>query len=252
MNVRANILLAVGALAYCSSSSSARLCLAWDDGGSPEIGGFKIHRGRSSGNYGKAIDVGLQASYCLRGLKVGATYFFAVTAYDATRTISSDFSNEISVTIVPRNARPQSSLSELEGVVNLALNSSVSASSLQTGSMPPSAVVDGKVDTTWSSEPQDPQWIEIDLGRRWYINAVTLKWDDDYAASYRIEVSRDLMRWTNLFETSTGTGGEEHLTSISGIGRYIRMYGVSRGTGSGYSLREFEVYGTPWPAGVAR
>ncbi len=30
---------------------------------------------------------------------------------------------------------------------------------------------------------------------------------------------------------------------LSGVGRYVRMRGVERGTGYGYSLWEFEVYG---------
>jgi hypothetical protein len=31
---------------------------------------------------------------------------------------------------------------------------------------------------------------------------------------------------------------------VSGSGRYVRMYGTTRATGYGYSLWEFQVYGT--------
>jgi hypothetical protein len=31
---------------------------------------------------------------------------------------------------------------------------------------------------------------------------------------------------------------------LSGSGRYVRLYGTARGTGYGYSLWEFQVFGT--------
>ncbi|MFL5801733.1 MAG: hypothetical protein ACJ8CR_08315, partial [Roseiflexaceae bacterium] len=50
----------------------------------------------------------------------------------------------------------------------------------------------------------------------------------------------------NLFSTTTGDGGVDDLT-VSGSGRYVRMYGTQRGTAYGYSLWEFEVYGSGGP-----
>ena len=43
--------------------------------------------------------------------------------------------------------------------------------------------------------------------------------------------------------TTTGAGGTQTL-NVTGTGRYVRMYGTARGTGYGYSLWEFKVYGT--------
>ncbi len=41
------------------------------------------------------------------------------------------------------------------------------------------------------------------------------------------------------------------MTGLSGTGRYVRMYGTARGTVYGYSLWEFEVFGTvPAPTGL--
>ncbi|MFE3452616.1 hypothetical protein ACFXJ8_27200 [Nonomuraea sp. NPDC059194] len=55
----------------------------------------------------------------------------------------------------------------------------------------------------------------------------------------------------SLFLRSTGSGGERLLSrggtddlAVTGSGRHIRLYGTSRGTPYGYSLWEFEVYGT--------
>ena len=49
---------------------------------------------------------------------------------------------------------------------------------------------------------------------------------------------------TTIYGTTTGAGGIEDLTGLSGTGRYVRMYGTARGTTYGYSLWELEVYGT--------
>src|SRR6185295_6855128 len=53
--------------------------------------------------------------------------------------------------------------------------------------------------------------------------------------------------WTTIFSTTTGDGGVDDLTGLSGSGRYIRMNGTVRATGYGYSLWEFEVYAAATP-----
>ncbi|OQR65575.1 licheninase [Streptomyces maremycinicus] len=103
--------------------------------------------------------------------------------------------------------------------------------------------VDGDPGTRWSSAFADPQWIQIDLGARADINRVALTWEAAYATSFRIEVSDDAQAWTVLHQTAAGVGGAQSLP-VSGAGRYVRMYGTQRATGYGYSLWEFQVYGT--------
>ncbi|MGH6656262.1 MAG: discoidin domain-containing protein, partial [Actinocrinis sp.] len=48
---------------------------------------------------------------------------------------------------------------------------------------------------------------------------------------------------SSIYSTTTGTGGVQTL-NVTGSGRYVRMYGTARATGYGYSLWEFQVYGT--------
>ena len=56
------------------------------------------------------------------------------------------------------------------------------------------------------------------------------------------------MNWTTIYSTTTGLGGVQDLTGLSGTGRYVRMYGTVRGLPAyGYSLYELEVFGTPVP-----
>ena len=72
---------------------------------------------------------------------------------------------------------------------------------------------------------------------------MTLNWEAAYATAFQIQVSPDGTNWTTIYSTTTGTGGNQTL-SVSGTGRYVRMYGTARATPYGYSLWEFGVYTT--------
>jgi hypothetical protein len=124
-----------------------------------------------------------------------------------------------------------------------ALNHPATASSLENASFPASAAVDGNTSTRWSSGFSDPQWLEVDLGASQAVCEVTLNWEAAYATAFQIQVSPDGTNWTTVYSTTTGTGGSQTL-SVSGTGRYVRMYGTARATPYGYSLLEFGVYTT--------
>ena len=89
----------------------------------------------------------------------------------------------------------------------------------------------------------DPGWIYVDLGATAQISRVELQWDPAYASSYRIQVSPNASTWTDIYSTTTGKGFKEVL-NVTGTGRYVRMYGTARATPYGYSLYDFNVYGT--------
>jgi hypothetical protein len=127
------------------------------------------------------------------------------------------------------------------GSTNLALNQPTTASSVQSTSFPASAATDGNLGTRWSSAFSDPQWLEVDLGSTQTICQVTLDWETAYATAFQIQTSTDNSTWTTIYSTTTGTGGDQTLT-LSGTGRYIRMYGTARATQYGYSLWEFQVF----------
>lgn len=135
---------------------------------------------------------------------------------------------------------------------NLALNKVVTASSILVG-YEASKAVDGSTASRWSSVNSDPQGIYVDLGDTYTINRVLLYWEAAYGKAYKLQVSNDAANWTDIYSTTTGDGGIDDLTGLSGSGRYVRMYGTQRGTLYGYSLLEFGVYGsggvTPAPSG---
>jgi hypothetical protein len=117
------------------------------------------------------------------------------------------------------------------------------ASSLENASFPASAATDGNAGTRWSSAFSDPQWLQVDLGSTATVSQVTLQWEAAYATAFQIQVSPDATNWTTIYSTTTGTGGTQTL-NVTGTGRYVRMYGTARATPYGYSLWEFQVYGT--------
>jgi len=106
--------------------------------------------------------------------------------------------------------------------------------------------VDGNQATRWSSAYSDPQWYQIDLGKNYDISQVVIYWEDASAKNYKIETSDDGTSWRTVATKLNMPKGArtDDLSGLSGSGRYIRMYGTERTGTWGYSIFEFEVYGT--------
>ena len=153
------------------------------------------------------------------------------------------FSGGTTPTPTPVPPTPTPTATPVAGGTNLSQGKTATASSTENGGTPASAAVDGDTGTRWSSAFSDPQWLQVDLGATHTINKVVLNWETAYATAYQIQTSNDGTTWTNIYSTTTSTGGVQTL-NVSGSGRYVRMYGTARGTGYGYSLWEFQVFGS--------
>lgn len=129
---------------------------------------------------------------------------------------------------------------------DLALNKPAVASSQEGAGMAATHAVDGNTNTRWASQWSDAQWIYVDLGSSKTIGRVVLKWEAAYGKNYQIQVSDNASSWTTVYSTTTGDGGTDDIT-LNGTGRYVRMNATQRGTGYGYSLWDFEVYGSSGP-----
>jgi hypothetical protein len=70
--------------------------LEWNAVMDPNLSGYRVYVGIFSGTYVTSVDVGLATTYTVTGLGSG-TYYFAVTAYDASMN-ESVYSNEIFTT----------------------------------------------------------------------------------------------------------------------------------------------------------
>jgi fibronectin type 3 domain-containing protein len=170
-------------------------------------------------------------SYVAIGLSPSTTYTFQVKARDGAGNLSAG-SNTVTVNT------PASGTA-----TNLALGKPTTASSIENAGTPAGKATDGNITTRWSSAFSDPQWIRVDLGAPHAINQVVIQWERAYATAYQIQLSSDATTWTTIYSTTTSTGGTQTL-SVSGTGRYLRMYGLARSTMYGYSLWELQVLGS--------
>jgi uncharacterized delta-60 repeat protein len=128
-------------------------------------------------------------------------------------------------------------------VANLALGKTAVASTSYSG-LPASNATDGNVNSRWSSQFSDNEWIYVDLGSSFTISRVVLRWEAAYGRGYKIQVSSDASTWSDVYTTTTGDGGVDDISlSSPASGRYVRMLGTQRATAYGYSLYELEVYG---------
>jgi hypothetical protein len=105
------------------------------------------------------------------------------------------------------------------------------------------AAIDGNVNTAWVSQPGDLQSLYTDLGSRYNICRIILKWGNAYGKNFSFQSSDDAINWNNIIVISGNTGLESNYP-VKVTARYIRMNGIAAATAAGYSINEFEVYGS--------
>lgn len=135
------------------------------------------------------------------------------------------------------------------GSVLLSYNKPAVASSSQNNAncsgCTPDKALDLLTSTRWASDAwDDSQWIYVDLGATATVTRVVLRWEAAFGRGYQIQVSSNASSWTTIYTTTTGDGGMDDITGLNASGRYVRMNGTARGTAWGWSLWEFEIYGT--------
>ncbi|GAA2690592.1 hypothetical protein GCM10010412_080270 [Nonomuraea recticatena] len=212
-----------------TGATATSVSLAWnaatDDVG---VSGYDVYRGATLA----ATVTG--TAHTDTGLTPSTGYAYTVRARDAAGN-TSPASTAVTATTQAGPGGEERLLSRGRP----ATSSSVEAAEFAAGK-----AVDGDGATRWASvEGHDPEWITIDLGSTATITRVRLSWEAAYGKAYKIQTSADGSTWTDVHSTSTGDGAVDDL-AVTGSGRYVRMYGTTRGTPYGYSLWEFEIYGT--------
>ncbi|MBK0380832.1 discoidin domain-containing protein [Mucilaginibacter segetis] len=124
---------------------------------------------------------------------------------------------------------------------NLAKGKPAFASSTTNGE--PSLVTDGNSGSRWASNSDDNEWIYIDLETEQTVNGVKLNWEEAFGKEFKIQVSDDAKQWKDVYSGSEGHVGVQQIIFDEVKARYVRMLGQKRGSGWGYSLWDFEVYG---------
>jgi hypothetical protein len=136
------------------------------------------------------------------------------------------------------------------GSVVLTPVGAVSLSAMQ----PAIYAVDGNLKTRWESiHGVDPQWIYADFGAPVFMNHVQILWENSCGRDYDLQVSSDAATWTTItsvvgntlgkvgFPTDWSTAADH--PGLSGVGRYMRVYGKVRCNAYGYSIWEMRVFG---------
>ncbi|MFD9699899.1 discoidin domain-containing protein [Lentzea sp. NPDC059081] len=62
----------------------------------------------------------------------------------------------------------------------------------------PGAVTDGDPKSRWTSNYNDNEWVQVDLGASTSFDRVVLRWETAYAATFKIQVSQDGRTWTDV------------------------------------------------------
>ena len=141
--------------------------------------------------------------------------------------------------------------------VNIALNKTASASSVETNNFTANKAFDGVVDRTttktsrWASAvSSEPQWLKIDLEKVTKFDSFVIEWERRNSNNYRVQVSDDDSTWTDVYVGNKYPENFKETIELSEAvkARYVRLYinehianseGVNWNTVSVYEL---EVY----------
>ncbi|WP_379356052.1 MULTISPECIES: discoidin domain-containing protein [unclassified Paenibacillus] len=126
---------------------------------------------------------------------------------------------------------------------DLAFHKPVYSSSDEHSQFTKDNVVDGKMDSRWSSDPEeDSSWLYVDLGVETTFSKLKLTWESAYAQHYKIQSSMNSLDWIDIHETDNGHGGEETIHFQNEKGRYLKLLCLKKATTFGYSVWKLEVY----------
>ncbi len=160
-------------------------------------------------------------------------------SYEVEAIVDPD--NSISECIENNNSLTKSFTVVLPPPENIAQNKPVTVSSIEAPQYAGEYAVDGNRGTRWSSQFSDPQFIYVDLGSIQHVEQVNLIWEYAYGKEYSVEISNDAVNWETVFYETNGDGAVDRIYFTADC-KYVRMYGLRRGTVYGYSLYEFEIF----------
>ncbi len=108
----------------------------------------------------------------------------------------------------------------------------------------PMAPVDGDLQTRWSPQYNDNEWIYFDFGKPKTISKVIIRWEEAYASKYEILTSDVAKEWKRLLFVENGKGGVEEHAVGPVTAQYVKLVGTERVNPDwGFSIWEFESYG---------
>ena len=132
--------------------------------------------------------------------------------------------------------------------IDRALGKQVDVSTSSTNALyaSPHNMVDGDTTTAWMSGAGDNQWLICYLGQSLQVKRVIVRWGDNYATSWALQLSPDNSTWSTVRSTAAGTGGVTVADSVNQPAASVALVLNTRASAAtGFTIREFEVYGLP-------
>lgn len=107
----------------------------------------------------------------------------------------------------------------------------------------PGAAFDGDLATAWhSGSVAEQQWLALDLKVPREFGGLVIDWaPDDFATSYRVELSDDGETWTERYRSDTGAGRRSYVYLHDSEARWVRLVLERSSRGQGYGIREIHL-----------
>ncbi len=100
------LLTILAILAIAGIAQAATINVSWNPNTEPDLSGYKLYHGTASGQYGEPVDVGNVTGHVMEITpEYGATYYFALTAYDTSGN-ESGYSAEATC-FIPDGVKPE-------------------------------------------------------------------------------------------------------------------------------------------------
>ena len=126
--------------------------------------------------------------------------------------------------------------------IQMVSGATLTASSGQ-GSYSPSLAMDGKMDTRWASQSNDNEWLLIEFEKPVEIVGITIHWETAYGRDFNIEILNNENNWVSVSQVRDSDGGIDAIYFGLQKAKSLRLIGLKRGTGWGYSIWEIELQG---------
>jgi len=92
------LFFSIALLLFSGTTAHAQVTLGWTASTSSNVTGYNVNYGTTTTNLGNTVNAENTTSYTFSGLTAGATYYFAVTAYNNSGSVSPD-SNVVSYAV---------------------------------------------------------------------------------------------------------------------------------------------------------
>ena len=207
---------------------NGRIGLTWASSSGATV--YNLERATSYAGTYSIIGTNLSnPSYTDSNLVNGTTYYYVIAA----QNLAGESTNSLPVTGVV-GALPRWSWT---------VSSSVAASG-----NPPGNVVDGDINTRWSSgtSQTNGMWFQVELGAAATFRGIILDASpssSDYPRGYQVNVSNDGVNWGSAVATGVGSSGITTITFANQTARYIRVTQTGS-VGLWWSIHELNVLGT--------